>query len=230
MAICRRIGVFGEDEDVTGKAFTGTEFAQMNEKDQKSAVRKARLFARVEPAHKSAIVKHLQEDNEVCAMTGDGVNDAPALKKVGCRLDSTTHDFTGVGVSPYLIPYALGPLASGGHWYRHGLWHVGGQVRGCHDLEGRQFCYHRLGSGGRPRHLQQHQAGAPACRFQCLKQPRCACLTGLPGQFIRYLISSNIGEVVCIFLTAALGLPEALIPVQASPGGSAAASAIGALC
>lgn len=68
VAICRRIGIFGEDEDVTSKAFTGREFDDLSPYDQKSAVRKACCFARVEPSHKSKIVEFLQGFDEITAM------------------------------------------------------------------------------------------------------------------------------------------------------------------
>ena len=59
-AICRRIGVFTEDEDTTGKSFTGREFDSLSLSEQKKAACNAKLFARVEPAHKSKIVEYLQ--------------------------------------------------------------------------------------------------------------------------------------------------------------------------
>jgi len=80
-AICRRIGVFGENESTEGMAYTGREFDDLAYEDQRAACMRARLFARVEPAHKSKIVEFLQGEGEISAMTGDGVNDAPALKK-----------------------------------------------------------------------------------------------------------------------------------------------------
>jgi len=67
-AICRRIGVFGEDEDTTGKSYSGREFDDLPLSEQKAACARARLFSRVEPAHKSKIVEYLQGMNEISAM------------------------------------------------------------------------------------------------------------------------------------------------------------------
>lgn len=68
MAICRRIGIFTEDENVTGRAFTGREFDDLPLSEQKDAVRKACCYARVEPSHKSKIVEFLQGYDEITAM------------------------------------------------------------------------------------------------------------------------------------------------------------------
>lgn len=60
---------------------TGLELEKMSDRELKERVKNTNIFARVYPNHKMRIVKALQENNEVVAMTGDGVNDAPALKK-----------------------------------------------------------------------------------------------------------------------------------------------------
>merc|ERR1719232_1163539 len=91
-AICKRIGIFAEDERTEGLAFSGREFDDLSPGEQKTACANSRMFARVEPFHKSKIVEYLQQMKEITAMTGDGVNDAPALKKaeIGIAMGSGT--------------------------------------------------------------------------------------------------------------------------------------------
>ena len=63
-----------------GEVVTGAELDAMPKAERDKAIRKSRVFARVSPKHKNMIVKCLKARGEVVAMTGDGINDAPAIK------------------------------------------------------------------------------------------------------------------------------------------------------
>ena len=74
--IAKKIGLNNYDRVVTG-----TELENISDDELFEVVKNVNIFARVYPNHKMRIVNALQKDNKVVAMTGDGVNDAPALKK-----------------------------------------------------------------------------------------------------------------------------------------------------
>ncbi len=73
-AIAKEIGL-------TGDSIEGSQFSQMGSIEKQKIIGSINIFARVEPQHKLEIIQLLQQRGEVVAMTGDGVNDSPALKK-----------------------------------------------------------------------------------------------------------------------------------------------------
>ena len=76
-AIAERIGIF-EDGDI---AVTGQELDRMTDEELDGIIENVSVYARVSPENKIRIVDHWQKKGRIVAMTGDGVNDAPALKK-----------------------------------------------------------------------------------------------------------------------------------------------------
>jgi magnesium-transporting ATPase (P-type) len=91
-AIGRQIGLIGKDE--TNGAMSGRELDRLSEEELREAAARTNVFARVAPEHKIRLVRALQRNGEVAAMTGDGVNDAPALKQadIGVAMGVTGTD------------------------------------------------------------------------------------------------------------------------------------------
>lgn len=99
---------------------TGEEIERMDEESFLRALPKVSVFARVTPAHKLRIVKGLKSQGNIVAMTGDGVNDAPAVKEadIGVSMGKNGTDVTKEASSVILMD---------DNFATHGQCHRGGQ-------------------------------------------------------------------------------------------------------
>ncbi|MDI6905394.1 MAG: cation-translocating P-type ATPase [Candidatus Bathyarchaeia archaeon] len=80
VAVAKELNLVGENEKEEGRVLTGAELDKLSDEEFEKNVENVVIYARVSPEHKVRIVKALRKKGYICAMTGDGVNDAPALK------------------------------------------------------------------------------------------------------------------------------------------------------
>jgi Ca2+-transporting ATPase len=101
-AIALRLGIVTTDD---APVLTGADLTSLDDKSLQAQVRQVRVYARVDPAQKIRIVEALQAQGEFVAMTGDGVNDAPALKRadIGIAMGKSGTDVTREASSLVLL-------------------------------------------------------------------------------------------------------------------------------
>ncbi|WP_200762994.1 HAD-IC family P-type ATPase [Nitrosophilus alvini] len=138
----------------------GSELDKMDDEELVSLLKKEAVFARTTPAHKLRIVSLLQKEKMIVAMTGDGVNDAPALKKadIGIAMGQRGTDVAKSAADMILLDDNFATIINA-------------------VKEGRR-------------------------QYDNIKK------------FVTYLLSSNTGEVMAIFINILLGGPLILLPVQ----------------
>ena len=156
VAIARQLGVLPRH----GEVVSGQELARMSTDELQRRVDNIYVYARVSPEHKLKIVEALQERGEVVAMTGDGVNDAPAIKAadIGIAMGITGTDVSKEASSLVLSDDNFATIVAAVE-----------EGRGIYDNI---------------------------------------------RKFIRYLLASNVGEILVMFFAMLLAMPLPLVPIQ----------------
>jgi Ca2+-transporting ATPase len=156
-AIARQLDILPESDGIT---LTGADLDAMSEEELQRAVDRAYVYARVSPEHKLRIVRALQARGEIVAMTGDGVNDAPAIKQadIGIAMGQGGTDVAKEASALILADDNFATIVAAVE-----------EGRGIYDNI---------------------------------------------RKFIRYLLASNVGEILTMFVAMLAGLPLPLTPIQ----------------